>query len=434
MSTDPVTVRSGAPARAGETFNKGYVRWIICALLFFIVALNYIDRQVLSVLKPTLQGLYNWSEIGYGDVAFWFQAAYGIGYVVFGRVVDRVGAKTGGIIAVTIWTISHMAHALVTSTRGFTLVRIPMGIGESGLFPCTLKAAAEWFPRSERAFAIGLFNAGSNVGAIVAPFIVPIITIAFGWQMAFILTGLLTIVWLAAWLAFYRKPREHKSITAAELAHIESDPVEPQRPVAWSRLFRTRETWAYIAGRAMIDPVWWTFLFWLPDFFSKRYDLDLKNYGPPLVTIYVIADIGSVMGGWGSSRLLKRGFSLSAARKLAMLACAVVVMPVAFAMYAPMWGAVALIALACAGHQGFSANLFALPSDVFPRWAVGSVVGLGGLSGALGGMAMSKYAGWVLQTLGSYTPIFLFASVAYLLALLVLHLIVPRYAPAKLPQ
>ena len=362
------------------------------------------------------------------------QAAYGSGYVIFGRVVDRVGAKTGGVIAVSIWTVAHMAHALVTSTLGFTLIRIPMGIGESGLFPCTLKAAAEWFPRSERAFAIGVFNAGSNVGAIIAPFIVPIITIAFGWQMAFILTGLLTVLWLAAWLAWYRKPREMKTISAAELAHIESDPVEPQRPVAWSRLFRTRETWAYILGRAMIDPVWWTFLFWLPDFFSKRYGLDLKNYGPPLVTIYVVADIGSVMGGWGSSRMIKRGFSLSASRKLAMLACAVVVMPVAFAMYAPMWGAVALIALACAGHQGFSCNLFALPSDVFPRWAVGSVVGLGGLSGALGGMAMSKYAGWVLQTLGSYTPIFIFASIAYLLALLVVHVIVPRYDPVQLPE
>ena len=422
MHAEPITVR------------HGYVRWIVCALLFSIVALNYIDRQVLSVLKPTLQHLYNWSEVGYGDVAFWFQAAYGSGYVIFGRVVDRVGAKTGGVIAVSIWTVAHMAHALVTSTLGFTLIRIPMGLGESGLFPCTLKAAAEWFPRSERAFAIGVFNAGSNVGAIIAPFIVPIITIAFGWQMAFILTGLLTVLWLAAWLAWYRKPREMKTISAAELAHIESDPVEPQRPVAWSRLFRTRETWAYILGRAMIDPVWWTFLFWLPDFFSKRYGLDLKNYGPPLVTIYVVADIGSVMGGWGSSRMIKRGFSLSASRKLAMLACAVVVMPVAFAMYAPMWGAVALIALACAGHQGFSCNLFALPSDVFPRWAVGSVVGLGGLSGALGGMAMSKYAGWVLQTLGSYTPIFIFASIAYLLALLVVHVIVPRYDPVQLPE
>jgi len=423
MQTEPITLR------------KGYVRWIICALLLAIVSLNYIDRQVLSVLKPTLQEQYGWSESGYADIAFWFQASYGVGYVIFGRVVDRVGAKVGGIIAVTIWTIAHIAHIFFTTTRGMMLIRIPMGLGEAGLFPVTLKAASEWYPRSERALAIGIFNAGTNIGAIVAPFIVPIITIAWGWEMAFILTGLLTFVWLAAWLIWYRKPREYKGITQAELDHIESDPVEPQRPVSWSRLFRTRETYAYILGRAMIDPVWWTFLFWLPDFFHRRFDLDFRSYGPPLIAIYLVADVGSVMGGWGSSRLMQRGFSLSTSRKLAMLACAIVVMPVAFAMYAPsMWVAVGLIALACAGHQGFSANLFALPSDVFPRWAVGSVVGLGGLSGALGGMAMSKYAGWVLETLGSYTPIFIFASLTYLGALLVVHLITPRYAPAKLPE
>jgi ACS family hexuronate transporter-like MFS transporter len=423
MTAEPITAR------------KGHIRWFICALLFAIVALNYIDRQVLSVLKPTLQGQYGWSETGYADIAFWFQAAYGVGYVIFGRIVDRVGAKTGGVIAVTIWTLAHIAHVFFTSTRGFVMIRIPMGLGEAGLFPVTLKAATDWFPRSERAFAIGVFNAGSNVGAIVAPFIVPLITLAYGWEMAFIVTGLLTLVWLAAWLLWYRKPREVKGISGAELRHIESDPAEPQRPVAWSRLLRTRETYAYILGRAMIDPVWWTFLFWLPDFFSKRYGLDLKSYGPPLVVIYVMADVGSVLGGWGSSRLLRGGHSLSTARKLAMLACACVVFPVGFAMYAPIWGAVALIAMACAGHQGFSANLFALPSDVFPRWAVGSVVGLGGLSGALGGMAMSKYAGWVLETLhGNYTPIFLFASVAYFLALGVVHLITPRYAPAQLPE
>ncbi|HSS13708.1 MAG TPA: MFS transporter [Rhizomicrobium sp.] len=408
----------------------GYVRWLVCALLFAVVALNYVDRQVLSVLKPTLQQTYGWTEIGYGNVAFWFQAAYGLGYVAFGRVVDRFGAKVGGSIAVTIWSIAHMAHALVTSTTGFTWVRIPMGLGESGLFPCTLAATAEWFPKRERALAIGIFNAGSNVGAIIAPFIVPIITIALGWQMAFIITGLLTFVWLAVWLIWYRQPRQMPSLSAAELAYIESDPQEAQRPVAWSTLLVTRQTWAYMLGRFMIDPVWWTFLFWLPDFFSKRYGVDLKHFGPPLVTIYVMADIGSVLGGWRSSRLIKKGYGLGRARKLAMLACALCALPVAGAMYAAnLWLAVAVIGLACAAHQGFSANLYALPSDIFPRWAVGSVVGLGGLSGALGGMLMSLYAANVLQTLGSYTPIFVFASMAYLFALLVVHLIVPRYTP-----
>ncbi len=410
--------------------RTGHVRWFVCALLFAIVALNYTDRQVLSVLKPTLQQAYGWSETGYGDVVFWFQAAYGLGYVVFGRVVDRYGAKVGGTIAVTIWTIFHIAHAFVRSTVGFTWVRIPMGLGESGLFPCTLAATAEWFPRRERALAIGIFNAGSNVGAILAPFLVPIITLTLGWQMAFIITGLLTFVWLAVWLIWYRRPRQMPALSALELAYIESDPQDAQRPVPWSRLLTTRQTWAYISGRFLIDPVWWTFLFWLPDFFSRRYGVDLKHYGPPLVAIYVMADIGSVLGGWRSTNLIKRGYAIGRSRKLAMLACAVCALPVAGAMYAAnLWLAVAVIGLACAAHQGFSANLYALPSDLFPRWAVGSVVGLGGLAGALGGMLMSKYAANVLQTLGSYTPIFVFASLAYLLALLVVHLIVPAYAP-----
>ena len=424
MTESTMTVAEPAIARVG------YVRWFVCALLFAVVALNYTDRQVLSVLKPTLQQAYGWSEIGYGDVVFWFQAAYGLGYVAFGRVVDRFGAKVGGTIAVTLWTIAHIAHAFVTSTAGFTWVRIPMGLGESGLFPCTLAATAEWFPKRERALAIGIFNAGSNIGAILAPFIVPIITILWGWQMAFILTGLLTFVWLAVWLIWYRRPREMKSLSTAELAYIESDPQEAQRPVAWSKLLSTRQTWAYVLGRFLIDPVWWTFLFWLPDFFSKRYGVDLKHYGPPLVAIYVMADIGSVLGGWRSSRLLKQGVALGRARKMAMLACALFALPVAGAMYASnLWLAVAVIGLACACHQGFSANLYALPSDLFPRWAAGSIVGLGGLSGALGGMLMSLYAANVLQKIGSYTPIFIFASLAYLFALLVVHLIVPRYAP-----
>ena len=411
--------------------RTGTVRWLVCALLFAVVALNYTDRQVLSVLKPTLQQAYGWSETGYGWLAVSFQVAYGLGYVAFGRIVDRYGAKVGGTIAVTIWTIAHTAHAFVTSIAGFAWVRIPMGLGESGLFPCTLAATTEWFPQRERALAIGIFNAGSNVGAIIAPFLVPIITILWGWQMAFILTGLLTFVWLAVWLIWYRRPRQMGSLSTQELAYIESDPQEAQRPVAWSKLLSTRQTWAYMAGRFLIDPVWWTFLFWLPDFFSKRYGVDLKHFGPPLIAIYVMADVGSVLGGWRSSRLIKRGVVVGRARKMAMLACAVCALPVAGAMYASnLWLAVAVIGLACAAHQGFSANLYALPSDLFPRWAAGSIVGLGGFAGATGGVLMSLYAANVLQAVGSYTPIFIFASLAYFLALLVVHLIVPRYAPA----
>jgi ACS family hexuronate transporter-like MFS transporter len=428
-----MTAASDKPRRDSKSISTGHVRWIVCALLFFAVVLSYVDRQVSSVLKPTLQKQYDWSEIGYGDVVFWFQAAYGLGYIAFGRFVDRFGARIGYTVAVILWTLGHMAHAFVTSTFGFGIVRIVLGLGEAGTFPAALAAVAEWFPKRERALAIGIFNAGANVGAIVTPLIVPIITVALGWRWAFIITGLFTVVWLVFWLGYYRRPREHPRVSEAELKHIEADPIEPRVPVKWTRLVRTRETWAYIGGRFLIDPIWWTFLFWLPDFFGKRYEVNLLGYGPPLVAIYVLADIGSVLGGWGSSSLIHRGVSVNAARKLTMLACALIVTPVAFAMYAPnMWVAVALIGLATAGHQGFSANLYTLPSDLFPRWAVGSVVGLGGFAGALGGMLMAKYAGWVLEKVGSYTPIFVVAASAYLTALLVVHLITPRYAPAVL--
>ncbi len=408
------------------------VRWFICALLLAIFSLNYVDRQVLSVLKPTLQKEYGWSEIGYGDIVFWFQAAYGVGYLAFGRIVDRFGAKIGTSLAVVIWTAAHLAHALVTSTRAFTWVRIPLALGESGLLPCIIAAATEWFPLRERSLAIGIFNAGSSVGAVIAPAIVPVVTLIWGWRMAFISTGVLTVLWLVIWLIAYRRPSEHPKVNQAELALIESDPVIPRQPVSWWTLLSTRQSWAYITARFLIDPVWWTFLFWLPDFFAKRYGIDLKDYGPPLVTVYLLADVGSVLGGWASSRMIRRRVAVGRARKFAMLGCALAATPVAFAVYAhDIWMAVLLIGFACAAHQGFVANILALPSDLFPRHMAGSVLGMGGLAGAVGGMLMSTYASNVLETLGSYTPIFIFAAIAYLLALLVVHLIVPRYAPVK---
>ena len=424
----------GAPAAVNVTAGRtSRVRWIVCALLFAAVVLSYIDRQVLSVLKPTLQRQYGWSEIGYGDVVFWFQAAYGAGYLIFGRLLDRLGARLGYALAVGLWTVGHIAHIFVTSTAGFALMRIPLALGEAGTYPSALAAAADWFPRRERAFAIGLFNAGANLGAIITPLIVPAITLAFGWRMAFIVTGLFTVVWLAAWLAFYRRPDQHAMVSKTELAHIRSEPgpsdAGPRIP--WRRLLRTRETWAYIAGRFLIDPVWWTFLFWLPDFFDKRYGVKMASYGPPLVAIYLLADVGSILGGWSSSKLLAKGVSPNVARKSAMLGAALIVTPVAFGAVAPSkWIAVLLIGLACAGHQAFSSNLFALPSDLFPRRAASSVVGMGGAAGALGSMLMAKYAGWVLQTVGSYTPIFVVSAFAYLVALSVVQLLTPRYAPA----
>jgi len=423
---------AGPSIGAPPSVFSGRVRWLVCGLLFAAGALSYIDRQVLSVLKPMLQAKYAWSETGYGDIVFWFQAAYGLGYIAFGRIVDRFGARLGYSLAVSLWTIGHVACAFVTSTAGFTLARIPLALGESGSFPSALAAVADWFPQRERTLAIGVLTASSNVGAIVAPLIVPVITLTLGWRAAFIVTGLLTVIWLIVWLRFYRRPREHPALSGAELELIESDRALPEPPQPWLRLLRQRETWAYIAGRFLIDPIWWTFLFWLPDFFAKRFGVDLKGFGPPLVAIYLMADVGSILGGWGSSRLLARGVGLNTARKSTMLVCALAVAPVAFAVQAPsVWIAVGLIGLACAGHQGFSANLYALPSDIFPKGAAGSVVGLGGASGALGGMLMAKFAGWTLQASGSYTPIFIVAACAYLAALLVVQLLTPAYAPVR---
>jgi ACS family hexuronate transporter-like MFS transporter len=413
----------------------GRIRWIVCGLIFAAVVLSYVDRLVLPVLKPMLQARYGWSETGYADLAIWFQGAYGLAYLLFGRLVDRVGARIGYAISVALWTIGHVAHALFTSTTGMLIARVPLAIGEAGAFPAALAAVGEWFPRSERALAIGIFNAGSNVGAIVTPLIVPVIAVAFGWRMAFVATGALTLVWLVAWLAFYRSPRRHPRVSPAELAWIESEPTEAQRPVPWRTLLRLRQTWAYMAGRFLIDPVWWTFLFWLPDFFNRQYGIKMLDFGPPLVAVYVLADVGSVAGGWLSSRWLGRGWTANRARKTAMAACAVFALPIAFATYVPgLWWAVLLIGLACACHQGFSANVFALPGDLFPRGQSGSVIGLGGLAGALGGMLMAKFAGAILATLASYQPIFAVAAVAYVIALGVIHLLVPRYTPVDPEQ
>ena len=411
----------------------GNTRWVVVTLLFFAMVINYVDRQTIGILKPTLSKEFGWNESDYANLVFWFQASYAVSYLVFGRVMDRLGARWGFGLAFAIWQIAHIAHAGARGLNDFIFARIALGIGEGGGFPGGIKAVTEWFPKKERAFATGIFNAGTNIGAIVTPLVIPAITIAWGWEMAFIITGVAGLIWLPIWLIVYRRPREHKKVSAAELAYIEQDPADPVEKVAWSKLLTKRETWAYALGKFLIDPIWWMFLFWLPDFLGKRYGLDLKTFGPPLVAIYLMSDVGSVGGGWLSSAMMKRGFSLNRARKTAMLICALCAVPVAFAAFADnLWVAVAIIGLATAAHQGFSANLYTLPGDVFPRSAVGSVVGIGGMVGAIGGMAMAKYAGWVLDTIGTYTPIFVIAASAYLLALGVVHLLSPKMEPVKL--
>jgi MFS transporter, ACS family, hexuronate transporter len=413
--------------------RAGRYRWLICGLLFAATAINYIDRQMIGVLKPVLQSEFGWTEGQYGDIVFWFQAAYALGFIAMGRFMDRVGARIGYAIAFTFWTLAHTAHGLVSGVVQFAIARFALGIGEAGNFPAGLKAVAEWFPQRERAFAVGLFNAGANVGAIATPLIVPAITLAYGWRAAFIATGVFSLLWLVAWLLVYRRPEEHRRVSAAELALIRSDPVQPAGHLPWRRLFTVRETWAYAIPKFCTDPIWWMFLFWLPDFLGKRYSLDLKSFGPPLVAIYVMSDVGSIVGGWASSRLMRAGWSVNAARKMTMLGCALIVVPIVGAQSVDsLWLAVLLIGLATAGHQAFSANLLTLPSDLFPRAAVGSVVGIGGMAGAIGGMLIAKFVGYVLDATGSYALIFALAGSAYLVALIALHFISPRLAPVAL--
>ena len=417
----------------------GRYRWVICAMLFAATSINYVDRQIIGVLKPTLQLEFGWSEASYGDVVFWFQAAYAVGYLGFGRVIDKIGARLGYAAAVSLWTAAHIAHALVSSVGGLIAVRFALGLGESGNFPAGLKAIAEWFPKQERALATGIFVAGTNVGAIITPLIVPFITYRWGWRAAFIVTGSFSLIWLVLWLKIYRRPQEHSKVSAGELAFINSDSsANPDAPrgvtnMTWRTLMRVPETWAYALARFLIDPVWWMFLFWLPDFFAKRYNLDLEHFGPPLVVVYLVSDVGSISGGWLSSRLIRLGYTVNRARKLTMLLAAVLVMPVMLAVHADnLWLAVAIVGVATAGHQAFSATLYTFPSDVFPKRAVGTVVGIGGTAGAIGGMLMAKYAGWVLDGIGSYTPIFIVAGTVYSLALISLHALSPGFRPAAM--
>jgi ACS family hexuronate transporter-like MFS transporter len=320
-----------------------------------------------------------------------------------------------------------MAHGLANSITQFALARAGLGIGEAGNFPAGIKAVTEWFPQQERSFAIGVFNAGANVGAIITPLIVPAIVIAFDWRMAFYLTGVFGVLWLVAWWLIYRRPQEHPRVSPGELAWIERDAPDPVQAIGWARLLSRRETWAYALGKFCIDPIWWFFLFWLPGYLFERYHLDLKSFGLPLAAIYLLSDLGSVAGGWLSSWLIKSGRSVNAARKLTMLLCAICIAPIYFAQdLSSLWGGVLLIGLATAGHQAFSATLYTLPSDLFPRNAVGSVVGIGGTVGAIGGMSMALFTGYILESTHSYALLFALCASAYFVALALVHVLSPR--------
>ena len=421
------------PESPNPSSRAGYFRWVICALLLFGTTKNYMDRQVLGVLKTTLQHDLGWNEIDYSNLVFAFQAAYAVGMVLVGRIIDRLGTRLGYALAMAFWSLASMAHAFGGSFTGFAIARASLGFGEAGVFPASIKTVAEWFPKKERALATGIFNAGTNVGAIITPLMVPWITLHWGWRWAFILTGAIGFVWIVFWLLLYRKPDEHPRVSKAELAYIRSDPSEPARKIKWARLLPHRQTWAFVLGKFLTDPIWWFYLFWVPDFFQRQHGLSLTQIGLPIVVIYLIADAGSVLGGWMSSAMIHRGKSVNVARKTTMLLCAVAVIPIVFAYrIESMWGAVLLIGLAAAAHQGFSANLFTLSSDMFPAQAVGSVVGIGGMAGAIGGMLIAKAVGYTLQWTGSYMIPFVMAGSAYLLALAMIQILAPKLEPARI--
>jgi len=409
-------------------------RWFVCALLFVAATINYMDRQVIALLKPTLQGQLGWNEIGYSNIVFSFQVAYAAGLLLMGRTIDRLGTKKGFSFAVTVWSIAAVAHAAARSVAQFAAARFALGLGESGNFPASIRAVAEWFPKKERALATGIFNSGANIGAVVAPLAVPWITYKFGWQMAFVATGALGLIWLLVWWAWYRLPEDDPHISSVELNYIRSDPPEViSRGVPLGALVSHRETWAIALGRLLTDPIWYIYLFWAPDFLSRRFGLSLKSMAVPLFLIYSGATVGSIGGGWISSALLKLGWTLDRSRKSALLVCALAVVPVILAAYTEhLWLAVGVVAIAAGAHQGWSANMYTLASDMFPKSAVGSVVGFGSMAGAIGGMFAAKAVGYILQRTGSYTSIFLIAGTAYLAAFVLVQLLAPRVRPVAL--
>ncbi len=434
------------------SWSAGHTRWGICALLFFASVVNYVDRQTIGILKPTLQAQFGWSELDYGDIVFAFQLAYAIGFVLAGPIIDRLGTRRGFSLAIVVWSVAALAHAeapafgpavsavlalagltYAGSVAGFMAVRFALGLGESGNFPAAIKTVAEWFPKRERALATGIFNAGTNVGALVTPLIVPWVTLTYGWYWAFVVTGGIGFAWLLAWWWRYAPPETHPRVGAAELAYIRADPEEPIERVAWRKLLPHRQAWAVAIAKFMTDPIWWLYLFWIPDFLNRTHGVDLGSVGLPLVTIYVIADVGSVGGGWLSSWLIGRGWTVNAARKTAMLVCALLVTPIMFAARVQsLWLAVALVGVAAAAHQGWSANVYTLASDMFPRRAIGSIIGFAGMAGAVGGMLIAKVTAWLLEFTNSYVPVFIVAGVTYLLALGIVQLLVPRLEPAKI--
>jgi len=398
-------------------------------MLFVATSINYMDRQVIAILKPTLQQSIGLTEVSYGYIVDAFQIAYALGLLAAGRLIDKLGTRIGYMLMMAVWSLSSMGHALASTAMEFGFARFFLGLGESGNFPAAIKTVAEWFPQNERSLATGIFNSGANVGAILAPAIVPWVTLRYGWHAAFLTTGLFSALWILWWLRIYRKPTEHPTLTSAELRHIYQEAAVEMGPspiVPWRRLLGCRQTWAFSTAKFLTDPIWWFYLFWLPSYFSSRFNLDLSHLGLPLIIVYNVSAVGSIGGGWLPAPFRRLGLSSNYARLAAMLFCACLVVPIFTATSLKSeWAAIALLSLAAGAHQGWSANLFTTSSDMFPRSAVGAVVGIGGMAGSVGGAIFAFFAGHILQLTHSYASLFGIAASAYLLALVVLCLLAP---------
>lgn len=425
------------PAELRVETPKTSYRWRVVALLFCATTINYLDRQVLGLLKPTLEADFGWSESDFSHIVMAFQTAYAISLIGFGAIIDKIGTKIGYVISVVVWSIAAMLHAVATGTFSFGLMRAILGLGEAGNFPVAIKATAEWFPKKERALATGIFNSGANIGAVVAPIMVPWILGAYGWQEAFLITGAIGFVWLIFWWFYYEVPAKQNRINQAEFDYIHSDnepDTSKEAPVKWLQLFKVRQTWAFVFGKMLTDPIWWFFLYWLPSYFAEAFKLNLSKPSPELVIVYTATTIGSIGGGYLSGYFIKKGWPVFRARKTSMLIFAFLVTPIMLAQYTTnIWQAVILISLAAAAHQAWSANIFTTASDMFPKKAVSSVVGIGGMAGSVGGILFPLLVGIILDNYkaagnigGGYNVIFIICGFAYLLAWGVMHVFSPK--------
>lgn len=416
----------------------GNYRWVVVTLLFFATTINYLDRQVIGLLKDNLARDFNWSEKDYSRIVMAFSAAYAIALVIFGKLIDKIGTRVGYAVSVFIWSLAAISHALARGTMGFAIARTALGAGEGGNFPAAIKAVAEWFPKKDRALATGIFNSGTNMAAIIGPPLIALIYTSYGWKQAFLWTGALGFIWLIFWLILYEIPSRLKRISKTELAYVLSDPLQENARLAhkpaWPKLFYKKQTWAFVIGKFLTDPVWWFYLFWIPSYFNTTYHLNLTHSAIHVSTVYIVASFGSILGGWLSGWLIRKGLVVYKARKYSMLFFACCVVPIFFVRYTTsIWPAVWLISLAASAHQAWSANIFTLASDMFPKHTLSTVVGIGGMAGSVGGILFPFLIGIILDhfkmlgQLGTgYNIIFGICAVSYLLAWMIMQILSPR--------